>query len=114
MLTRIVDVLSRCVPRLGPEKNLAEDIVQALTLSGISFRHEATLTTGRVDIRCGPIVVELKVQGSTKMVLQQLERYSKDHTVTSIVLVTTSRKIAATMPKSVGKKPLTVVYLLRL
>lgn len=114
MLERVLQVLRTFTPRTGPEHILAEDVRKALTNAGISFQGEAQLKTGRVDLRVGPIAIELKVKGSTPTVLRQLQRYTRDPAVDSIILVTTSRKMAVTMPTTIGPKPLVVVHLMRL
>jgi hypothetical protein len=109
----IVDILSRLVPRSGPESRLAEDVRAALVRAGVLIQIESTLSDGRVDIRLDGTAVELKVQGSYDKVLRQLERYAKDQSVVDVVLVTASAKLRG-MPSDIGGKQLHVVYLPRL
>jgi len=54
----IVDILSRLVPRSGPESRLAEDVRAALVRAGVLIQIESTLSDGRVDIRVDGTTVE--------------------------------------------------------
>ena len=105
-------ILRRLMVRPGPESLLAEDVNRALTEAGVAFRPEAKLSNGRVDILAGSTAVELKVTATKKNMLKQLERYAEDPGVEDLILVTASAKLRS-MPKTVGGKPLAVVYLMR-
>lgn len=113
-MEKVAQVLRLFTPRTGPEYILAEDVRMALTAAGISFQSEVKLQTGRVDLRVEATAIELKVKGTAASVLKQLQRYTQDTTVEGIILVTSSRKLAVTMPTRIGKKPLMVIYLMRL
>lgn len=109
----LLSTLRSVTPRPGSEAVLAEDVLAALRGAGLDPTHEAKLSRGRVDLRIGPIAIELKVKGSAERVLAQLARYAEDPEITSVILVTSSAKHRL-MPSTVGGLPLTVVYLPRL
>jgi hypothetical protein len=112
-ISSVIQVLSAIVPRSGLEDQLAQDVRRALEGAGIPCESESELRTGRVDLRVGPVAIELKVSGTASRVLAQLTRYAKDPTIESVVLVTASAKHLA-MPETIEGKPLQVVYLPRL
>lgn len=110
--TDIRAALSCITPPPGPERLLAQACRRALSEAGILHDVESQIAEGRLDMRVGPIAIELKVRGSSISVIRQLSRYADDHAVTELILVTTSAKLK-TMPSMLGGKPLWVVYLLR-
>ncbi len=109
----VISVLSRLVPRPGPESVLVEDVRAALRCSGLSPETEVALTRGRVDLRVGGTAIELKVKGTADKVLRQLAMYAEDPTIVDLVLVTSSAKLCA-MPSEINGKPVFVVFLPRL
>lgn len=109
----VVAILSRLVPRPGPESILVEDVRAALRRADLIPETEVALARGRVDLRAGSTAIELKVQGTAERVLRQLTMYAEDPAVEDLVLVTTSAKLRA-MPAEIHGKPLYVVFLPRL
>lgn len=109
----VVEILSRLVPRPGPESILVEDVRAALRRANLIPETEVALKRGRVDLRAGSTAIELKVQGTAATVLRQLQMYASDPTITDLVLVTSSSKLRS-MPSQVHGKPLVVVFLPRL
>jgi len=57
------------------------------------------------------MAVEVKVKGGDIAVLRQLGRYLDRPEVTSVVLVTSSFRLASSMPEELHGKPIAVVYL---
>lgn len=109
----VVEILSRLVPRPGPESILVEDVRAALRRADLIPETEVALKRGRVDLRAGSTAIELKVQGTADTVLRQLQMYAEDPAITDVVLVTSSSKLRS-MPAQVHGKPLFVVFLPRL
>lgn len=64
-------------------------IAAALERRGIAAEREVRLSAGdRLDLLAGGVAVEVKVKGSRRDTLRQLERYAESHRVAAIVLAT--------------------------
>lgn len=93
------------------EYRLQEGLTLAITAAGLPVRREVRLTpTDRIDLLTVRVGVEVKVAGTPDAVLRQLQRYATSPQVDALVLVTT-RARHQSLPRVVGGKPLTVVYL---
>lgn len=57
------------------------------------------------------LAVEVKIKGGANALLRQMQRYMSRSDVTSGLVVTTSRRLAAAIPESLCGKPLAAVYL---
>jgi hypothetical protein len=64
----------------------------------------------RVDFLIGRVGVEVKIDGSPMTVARQLRRYMESDLLDALVLVTTRAKHRV-LPKTLGGKPLCVVWL---
>jgi len=95
------------------ENDLHQQIAQALTARGLSFRHEhALMPRCRIDFLVGDIGVEVKRSRPNKTtLLKQTERYLACNALSAIILV---MEQAFDLPASVLGKPCLVVSLQKL
>lgn len=92
------------------EAQLELQVIGRLERAGIAFRRQYVASKkDRFDFLVGEgIVLELKVDGSTGMLLRQVERYAQYDYVTAILVITTRashrqlRDIGTIHGKSVG------------
>lgn len=68
-------------------------------------------TTDRIDFMVSRVGVELKLRESASNVIRQLYRYAASNAVGALVLVTTSRQLAAGMPTLLRNKRVVTVCL---
>lgn len=109
----VAKVLGDILGSVADEAELSELVSSRLARAGADFEAEVRLSArDRCDFFVGPkgcpgVAVELKVQGSRSEVYRQLNRYTEHDVVESVVLVTTSRRLAS-MPPAVNGKPIHV------
>lgn len=83
-------------------------VEKALFAEGFIPQREVTRGADRIDFLVGTVVVELKVKGSVGDVVRQLNRYAAWDEIAELVLVTSCAS-HATVPESLGGKPVSVL-----
>lgn len=98
------------------ERALQDVVASVLSEAGISFRREEAIAQDRLfgkgnrpDFMVGGVVVEVKVDHSGPALVRQLARYADVEGVTAIILVTTSRRLAAAPPSTLNGKDVFIV-----
>lgn len=106
----LAQILSGWRYRLGHEDLLQRDVRDVMANSGITFYREFRFNAGdRVDFFVdGHIALELKLKMQQRRIYRQLERYSLDDRVDSLVLMTLS---PGGIPRLINDKPCFVVNL---
>lgn len=93
------------------ESGLQAALSEALSAAEIPVTREVQLTArDRIDILCGRIGIEVKTAGTAIAAYRQCQRYAHSDALDALVLLTT-RVDHATLPTTVGGKPLRVVLL---
>lgn len=92
------------------EQQLGDAVTELLDKNKISYEREKRLSArDRLDFFIDGTAIELKIDGSWSDLLRQLDRYAESDVVTELVVITTSRRLAA-MPASLRDKPVHVAY----
>lgn len=99
--------------RMAQESLLQEDLEKHFRAGCIPYEREFKFsTTERVDFFVdGHIAVELKIKGSRRGILRQMQRYADVERVDSLILMTSA---AMGMPATLSGKPVYVVQLGRM
>lgn len=98
--------------RYTGEEQLQEGLAAALAAAAIEAKREVLLYEGlgRIDLLCGRVGVEVKVNGRAADVTRQCRRYLRSDRLDALVLVTI-RARHLPLHGSVDGKPLVVVSL---
>lgn len=97
--------------RYANEDQLQRGIYQALRAARLPVIREAWIAPGsRIDLLAGRVGIEVKVGGSARDVLAQIDRYLQSDVIDGLVLVT-SRVRHAALSDSHGHKPVRLVQL---
>lgn len=92
--------------RAVEESDLQEAVARILRGSRVEFDEQVQLAPGeRIDFMCGSVGLELKTKGGVSPLLRQLHRYAAHERVSALIVVTTRRALAA-LPRAIGEKPL--------
>lgn len=101
--------------RYRDEPHLHVLIVQALDNAGVTYKREVWLSeparTERIDLMCGTVGIEVKVQGQPAQVLRQLGRYAATGKLDVLVLASTKKRLLAAVPPDVHGVPVVPVFL---
>lgn len=91
---RVHDVLTSTALTYNNEDSLQAAICDALEAAGLAPVREVKLTgtLGRIDLMCGDVGIEVKIDGQLNAVTRQLMRYTHDPRIRELVLVTTRAK----------------------
>lgn len=93
----------------GNEAELQAGIATALQSGGVAFDREVVLGVGdRIDFVVGSIGVEVKLKASTNAVIRQLHRYAQVEALSSLLLVTSSLRLASAVPHELNGKTVAV------
>lgn len=111
----IDDVVNALAPlrraRYFNEDDLQEAALNALADAGLDAEREVRLTAAdRIDLRCGRIGIEVKVDGAAATVQRQLARYARTGQLDAVVLLTSRAKHR--MPAELDGVPVHVVSLI--
>lgn len=92
------------------EAALHERLARVLTLGGFAHVHEKHLDKENrpdflVQLAKGSIAVEVKMRASFSDVIEQVLRYAARSEVHGVLLVTTSSRLASSMPATLLEKP---------
>lgn len=108
-LEAICALLARAPFLVDDEKRLQADIAAALAVGGIAHEREVRLApTDIIDFVAGRVGIEVKIKGSKRAILRQVERYATSDRLDAIVLLT---GIAIGMPETITGKPVRIVSL---
>lgn len=118
-VARVRRALDRYRFRAVDEHDLQRQVAECLADDqSIELAREVIAERGRYDIfvRCdgARLVLELKVKGSAAEVERQAQRYAMTEGVDAVLLVTTSRRLAAQLRAggpTLGGKPFEVIAL---
>lgn len=102
------------ISRAQPEESeLHAAVAQALEAAGIAYTHEARIAPHcRVDFLCDSVAIEIKKQRVPRArLLPQCTRYLASPLVEGLILISPA---AASLPASIGGKPLYTYSLNRL
>ena len=112
-IIRIHDVLTARRYRATNETAVQAHIKTALVDAHFDVVGEFRLTRrDRPDFLVdGTIAIEVKIKGSAASSVRQLARYAEHDDVAAIVFATTSRRLAASMPATLGSKPIHIMVL---
>lgn len=109
-LHRVVSAVAANSYRFANEDDLQRGIARALANAEIAFEREVVLRrSDRIDFLCGPIGIEVKVDGSISALTRQLMRYAESDRVRAIVLVTSRSRLGVQLPLSMNGKIVSVV-----
>lgn len=103
---KAVAELRRHSYRFANEAQLQDGIAAVLDKAGIAYEREARLSDGeRPDFVVGDAAIEVKVGGSASDMLRQMYRYAELESVARLVLLTSNRRIARALPRTLLGKP---------
>lgn len=106
-IERLAAALSRTRFLVDDEKRLQADIAAALTAKGLAYKREVRLSAADViDFLVGRVGIEVKIKGTKRAILRQVERYSGSERLDSIILLTS---LALGLPESINGKPVRIV-----
>lgn len=107
----IFQAISRAPVGIPQDENELQESL-AKTLPDLVREHRFSVRD-RVDFfdQHSGVAIEVKMKGSANNLLRQLKRYSGHLEVASIIVVTTSARLAASLPESLGGKPIRSIYL---
>lgn len=107
-LDLVTDVLSAARFVWTTEDELQTGVADALIAEGLLVEREVRVDArNRLDLKVGPVGIEVKIAGTWRDVRRQLERYAALGTLRGLVLVT-SRPSHVRIGREVGGKPLAV------
>jgi len=110
-LDRIVTLCEKLRFQGNNERDLQNALETVLSSSFSQVQREVSLgARDRVDLLVERIGIEVKIDGSPMVVARQLRRYVESAELDALVLVTTRAKHRA-LPRTLGGKPLLVVWL---
>jgi len=85
------------------ESTLQEEIRAVLMAAGIPFSREHRLAPrDRVDFLIGRIGVEVKIKGTKRGILRQLQRYAESPAIAGLLLVS---NVSTGLPETINGKP---------
>jgi hypothetical protein len=92
--------------RFSNEADLQEGISIAFSDHNVEFKREVELGKhDRIDFVVAPrLGVEVKIKETLTNVTRQLHRYALSSLIDAVVFVTTSRKLASTIPRELNGK----------
>lgn len=110
---RVHGVLTSTRLTYHDEESLQAAIHDALEQNGLPAVREVKLpgSLGRIDLMCGAVGIEVKIDGQVNAVTRQLMRYSHAPEIEELILVTTRAK-HRDVPEQLNGKPVYLVSLL--
>lgn len=94
------------------EDSLQAAIAAALAFEGWDYQREFVLdATNRLDFLVDRVAIEVKIAGTVRQLIDQIERYSLDDRVAGVVVVTTVTGHMAMPGLTTNGTPVEVVYL---
>ena len=94
------------------EDSLQAAIAAALAFEGWDYQREFVLDpTNRLDFLVGRVAVEVKIAGTSRQLLDQIERYSLDERVAAMVVISTITGHMGMPGHTSNGTPVKVVYL---
>lgn len=106
-MTAIAELLASHRFLITMEKSVQRQIADVLTAAALDFEDEVRLAKGDIiDFVVGRVGIEVKVAGSRRAILRQLERYAESDRIDSLILV---GSIAMGLPPLINGKPATIV-----
>lgn len=88
---RIVTICQASRINVSTEAAAHNDLAAALSAAGLTVQREVKLSArDRIDVLVEGVGVEVKVQGSRRNILKQLERYAESEQITALVLATSA------------------------
>jgi hypothetical protein len=103
-LDRVLEVLGEHRFVWASERDLQAGVASALEFWGLTVEREVRVDArSRLDLRVDRVGIEVKVKGSWRDVLRQLERYALLDSVDALVLVTACPSHARIVGRPVGK-----------
>jgi hypothetical protein len=106
---RFLGALQGNAARVQNESELAEIVARVFTEAGLPFEREVRLNErDRIDmLGHGGVGIEFKIDGSAANLIRQLDRYASCAEISSLLVVTTRRRLAS-LPNSLREKPVLV------
>lgn len=96
--------------RVHNEADLQSSVAGLFLGSGVEFEEQVILGPGeRIDFMVGAVGVELKTQGSWSDLVRQLARYAAHERIGALVVVSTRRRLTASLPSEINGKPILAV-----
>lgn len=91
--------------RFENEAELQAGIAIALAEHRIAFEREVVLSgRDRIDFVVGTVGIEVKLKVGTNEVIRQLHRYAQHGALSSLILVTSSLRLASSIPHEMNGK----------
>lgn len=108
-VAHLLRLLSHTRLPVSDEKALQAAIADVLTDVAIPFEREASVAGGVIDFLFPfGTGLEVKIGGSARDVLRQLEGYAEDERISNLILATSA---PMAMPETIGGKRCTIVNL---
>lgn len=109
--TEIVTLLAQTRFLRSSEVTLEDAVSHCLHAAGIHAERQVKTTHGRLDLKAGPVAIELKVKGSLGDALVQARRYLHIDGIEDVIVATTCRwRVGAPPPQGIHLVRLTALF----